>query len=134
MTLAMSGQQAQMAPEDQEQFEQGKQAGMTSAALTAATGTLGGALGASSVGKAAGPLVPAGRDAAGRMLPWIASQIQTQGPSLAKQGITAGVSLAQAHPIAAWGASLVAARLAAKLGLPLRKVLDLVVGAAPGEP
>src|SRR6266849_5993896 len=35
MALAMSGQQAQMAPEDREEFESGRKAGMTSAAVTA---------------------------------------------------------------------------------------------------
>ena len=48
----------------------------------------------------AGPLVPGGRDAAGRMLPWIESQVSGKGPSLARRGVSGVV--AGAKGAAAW--------------------------------
>jgi hypothetical protein len=36
-----------------------------------------------------GALAPAGRDAAGRMLPWIAKETATEGPSIASKGVEA---------------------------------------------
>jgi hypothetical protein len=43
----------------------------------------------------AGPLVPTGRDAAGRFLPWAASKVTAEGPSLARQGVSGAVSVAK---------------------------------------
>jgi hypothetical protein len=40
----------------------------------------------------AGPLVPGGRAATGRMLPWVRSQVTSQGASLARQGVSSAVS------------------------------------------
>jgi hypothetical protein len=48
----------------------------------------------------AGPAVPAGRDAAGRFLPWVASQVTAEGPSLARQGVSGVV--AGAKSVVAW--------------------------------
>ena len=48
----------------------------------------------------AGPLVPGGRGAGGRMLPWIESQVSGKGPSLARQGVSGVVSGAKGA--AAW--------------------------------
>ena len=57
----------------------------------------------------AGPLVPAGRDAAGKMLPWVRSMMTSQeGPSLARQAVSGAASgaksaltWAKSNPIAA---------------------------------
>jgi hypothetical protein len=101
MALAMSGQQAQMNPEDREQFESGRKAGTIAGGVQLATSTGLGALAAPSVVTKAGPLVPAGRDAAGRFLPWAASQVAEEGPTLARQGVTAATDFLTAHPLAA---------------------------------
>jgi len=101
MALAMSGQSAQMRPDDQAQFDAGRAAGTIAGGVQLATSTGLGALAAPSVTTAAGPLVPAGRDAAGKFLPWIASQVTTEGPSLARQGVSAATDFLSAHPLAA---------------------------------
>jgi hypothetical protein len=79
MALAMSGQQAQMNPEDQEQFESGRQAGFGSAAATAALGAAGGALAAPSV--TAGSVGTGILDAAGHE---IMKDLMQYGPSAAR--------------------------------------------------
>lgn len=48
----------------------------------------------------AGPAVPAGRDAAGRFLPWVASEVSAKGPSMARQGVSGVV--AGAKSVAEW--------------------------------
>ena len=48
----------------------------------------------------AGPLVPGGRAATGRMLPWVRSQVTEEGPSLARKGVSAVVS--GTKDVAAW--------------------------------
>jgi hypothetical protein len=101
MALAMSGQSAQMRPDDQAQFESGRTAGTIAGGVQLATSAGLGALAAPSVTTAAGPLVPAGRDAAGKFLPWVASQVTTVGPSLARQGVSAATDFLSDHPLAA---------------------------------
>lgn len=86
-------------PEDQAPFEAGKATGMESAAVQAAVST--GALAAPSVVSKAGPLIPAGRDALGRFLPSVASQVSEEAPSLAKAGVQAAVDFSSTHTVAA---------------------------------
>jgi hypothetical protein len=87
LALAMSGQQGQMSPEDLQQFEAGRQAGFGSAAATAATGAVGGALAAPSV--TAGSVGTGILNAAGHE---IMRDITQYGPSAARTIL--------AHPIA----------------------------------
>lgn len=99
MTAAMSGQRM-ATPEDQAQADAGYRDGMIAGGVQLLASTGLGALAAPSVVTKAGPLVPAGRDAAGKFLPWVASQVSEAGPSLARQGATAANDFLSAHPLA----------------------------------
>jgi hypothetical protein len=100
MTAAMSGQPMAL-PDDQTKFDAGRQAGTIAGGVQLATSAGLGALTAPSVTTAAGPLVPAGRGAAGKFLLWVASQVTTEGPSLARQGASAAAQFVADHPLAA---------------------------------
>jgi hypothetical protein len=100
MTAAMSGQ-PMATPDDQKRFDAGRQAGTIAGGVQLATSAGLGALTAPSVTTAAGPLAPAGRDAAGKFLPWVASQVTAEGPSLARQGVSAATDFLTDHPLAA---------------------------------
>lgn len=97
MTAAMSGQPMPN-PEDQQGFDAGKEAGMESAAAQTAA-TIGGELLLAPRAVAALSKVPAGRDAAGRMLPWIVKTTTEEGSSLAKAGFDALKAAGEAHPL-----------------------------------
>ena len=86
MTLAMSGQQAQMNPAERAQFESGRNAGTASAAGTVALGTLG-ALGVPTV--STGSVGTGILDATGQE---IMKDVVQYGPSVARQVLS--------HPLA----------------------------------
>jgi len=90
-------------PTDQQKFSRdaGRQAGTIAGGVQLATSAGLSALTAPSVTTAAGPLVPAGRGAAGKFLLWVASQVTTEGPSLARQGASAAAQFVADHPLAA---------------------------------
>lgn len=90
MTAAMAGQKM-ATPADQEQFEQGREAGFESAGATALT-SIGGELLASKA-----LIQVAGRDpATGRFMAGLATK---EGPSLLSQGMKAVQAAGEAHPL-----------------------------------
>jgi hypothetical protein len=127
MALAMSGQSAQMRPDDQAQFESGRTAGTIAAAGTLATGALsaaGAALTAPTVGT---QTVGTGiLDAAGEE---IKREVLKYGPSLGKQAASTAVKWVANNPVSA----ALGYHLARKLGVPLPKILD-VLGAMSETP
>ena len=122
MTRAMSGQPMDN-PEDQAIAVKAGEEGFKAAAMDAATLTTAGLVGAPSLVSKAGPLVPAGRDALGRFLPWVASQVTAEGPSLVEKSGAMLVNLVKAHPIAS---TYIATHLADALGIPLPKVVKAI--------
>lgn len=98
MTAAMSGQKL-ATPEDEAEGEKGKAAGFKAAAMDAGV-MVGGELLLAPRAVQVLSKVPAGRDpATGRMLPWVVKTTTEEGPSLAREGVTALKAAGDAHPL-----------------------------------
>jgi hypothetical protein len=98
--------------------------GAGGAAAIAGPATLASVLGGPTIATAA-TKVPGGRDlVTGRMLPWVEQQIETQGPSLLRQGAGAVADFAAAHKITTGTVGLWALH---KLGIhPLEILKELI--------
>jgi len=94
MAAAMSGQR-QVTPQDEKQFQAGKQSGFIAGAAQVGLGALGPLAGPTRVAATEGTGV---LDASGNE---IKREVTKYGPSLGKQGLQATVSWIQRHPLLA---------------------------------
>jgi len=119
MTAAMSGQQ-QATPQDQEQFEQGKQSGFIAGATQAGLGALGPLAGPTRIAATEGTGI---LDASGNEL---RRAVTKYGPSLGSQALKSTVSWISRHPLLA-AAGYEAGRRA---GIPLPNIVGWLAKAA----
>jgi hypothetical protein len=118
-----------------QEFQKGQAAGSKQAMVDIGAGALGGLFTSSAITKA-GPAVPAGRDALGRFLPWAASKVTAEGPSVARQGVSKVVSGAKS--VAAWlkenpVKALAVETFAHEMGVDPIQLAHKVIGLAGGK-